>query len=208
AVAAPADGPSYLLDTSAIIDGRIADICRAGFLPGHLLVPQFVLSELQHIAGSSDPLRRTRGRRGLEILNQVQQESASPLTVCDMDAKDVSEVDAKLVHLARELGCPVVTNDFNLNRVAALQGVRVLNINRLATAVRPVVLPGEQMDVRIIQEGREPLQGVGYLDDGTMIVVENGRSHLHSDMEVIVTRVLQTSAGRMIFAHPKGNGHG
>lgn len=196
----------YLVDTSAIIDGRIADISQTGFLLGPLIVPRFVLIELQHIAGSADPLRRNRGRRGLEILNRLQKESTTVVTVCELDAKEIPDVDGKLVKLARDMSCPVVTNDFNLNRVAELQGVRVLNINQLANAIKPVVLPGEEMAVRIIQEGKELHQGVAYLDDGTMIVVENGRRFLHNDIEIVVTRVLQTVAGRMLFAHPKSNG--
>jgi uncharacterized protein YacL len=195
-----------LLDTSAIIDGRIADISQTGFLFGPLLVPRFVLHELQNIAGSADPLRRNRGRRGLEILNRMQKESPTPVSVCDLDAREIPDVDSKLVKVARDSGYAVITNDFNLNRVAELQGVRVLNINQLANAIKPVVLPGEEMAVRIIQEGKEVNQGVGYLDDGTMIVVENGRRYLHHQIEIVVTRVLQTVAGRMIFAHPKSEG--
>jgi uncharacterized protein YacL len=195
-----------LVDTSAIIDGRIADIGPTGFLQGALVVPRFVLNELQHIADSPDPLRRNRGRRGLDMLNRLQKDPTTPVEVADIDARDVPDVDSKLVKLARQLGAPVVTNDFNLNRVAELQGVRVLNINQLANALKPVVLPGEEMAVHIIQEGKEFNQGVGYLDDGTMIVVENGRRYLHCDVDIIVTRVLQTVAGRMIFAQPKSNG--
>jgi len=202
-----ASASGCLVDTSAIIDGRIADISETGFLLGPLLIPRFVLHELQNIAGSADPLRRNRGRRGLEILNRMQKESATAVTVCDLDARDIPDVDSKLVKVAREAGYAVITNDFNLNRVAELQGVRVLNVNQLANAIKPVVLPGEEMAVRIIQEGKELNQGVGYLDDGTMIVVENGRRHLHHQVEIIVTRVLQTVAGRMIFAYPKSDGH-
>jgi uncharacterized protein YacL len=195
-----------LLDTSAIIDGRIADICQTGFVSGTLLVPRFVLEELQHIADSADTLRRNRGRRGLDILNRLQKETTIPVEISDIDVEGVgSEVDAKLVKLARTLGCPIITNDFNLNRVAELQGVKVLNINELANAVKPVLLPGEEMAVKIIQDGKELGQGVGYLDYGTMIVVEGGRAHMNSTVEVTVTRVLQTVAGRMIFAHPKGS---
>jgi uncharacterized protein YacL len=193
-----------LLDTSAIIDGRIADISQTGFISGTLLVPRFVLEELQHIADSADTLRRNRGRRGLDILNRLQKETTIPVEISDIDADGVTEVDAKLVKLARQLQCPIITNDFNLNRVADLQGVKVLNINELANAVKPVLLPGEEMMVKIIQDGKELGQGVGYLDDGTMIVVEGGRAHMNSTVEVTVTRVLQTVAGRMIFAHPKG----
>jgi uncharacterized protein YacL len=192
-----------LVDTSTIIDGRIADITQAGFLYGTLVVPRFVLSELQHIADSGDPLRRNRGKRGLDMLRRLQSESSTPLRISDDDPRDVPDVDGKLVKLARVASCPVITNDFNLNRIAELQGVRVLNINQLANAVKPVVLPGEEMSVRIIQEGREFNQGVGYLDDGTMIVVENGKKLLNQQVDVVVTRVLQTAAGRMIFGHPR-----
>lgn len=195
-----------LVDTSAIIDGRIADITQTGFLHGTLVVPRFVLNELQHIADSADSLRRARGRRGLDMLNRLQKDSATPVEISDVDADGIPDVDGKLVKLARTSGSPVVTNDFNLNRVAELQGVRVLNINQLANALKPVVLPGEEMEVEIIQEGKEYNQGVAYLDDGTMIVVENGRRFLHCHLEVTVTRVLQTVAGRMIFAQPKTNG--
>jgi len=192
-----------IVDTSAIIDGRIADISQAGFIPGSLIIPRFVLDELQHIADSYDAVRRNRGRRGLEMLTKLQKESNIPVNISEMDVKDVKDVDSKLVKLAKIFGCAIVTNDFNLNRVAELQGVQVLNVNELANAVRPVVLPGEEMEVRIIQEGKEVGQGVGFLDDGTMIVVEGGRRHINSRIEVVVTRVLQTAAGRMIFAHPK-----
>jgi len=200
---APAREVEYLVDTSTIIDGRIADINQAGFLYGTLVVPRFVLMELQHIADSPDPVRRIRGKRGLDMLKRLQSESPTPLRVSDEDPRDVPDVDGKLVKLARAASCPIITNDFNLNRIAELQGVRVLNINQLANAVKPVVLPGEEMSVRIIQEGREVNQGVGFLDDGTMIVVENGKRLLNRHTEVVVTRVLQTAAGRMIFAHPK-----
>jgi uncharacterized protein YacL len=194
-----------LLDTSAIIDGRIADISQTGFVNGTLLVPRFVLEELQHIADSADTLRRNRGRRGLDILNRLQKETNIPVEISDNDIEGIVEVDAKLVKMARNLHCPIITNDFNLNRVAELQGVKVLNINELANAVKPVLLPGEEMLVKIIQDGKELGQGVGYLDDGTMIVVEGGRQHMNNTVEVTVTRVLQTVAGRMIFAHPKGS---
>ena len=192
-----------IVDTSAIIDGRIADISQAGFVPGSLIIPRFVLDELQHIADSYDAVRRNRGRRGLEMLTKLQKESNIPVEISEMDVKDVKDVDSKLVKLAKIFGCAIVTNDFNLNRVAELQGVQVLNVNELANAVRPVVLPGEEMEVRIIQEGKESGQGVGFLDDGTMIVVEGGRRYINNRIEVVVTRVLQTAAGRMIFAHPK-----
>jgi len=192
-----------ILDTSAIIDGRIADISQTGFIQGSFLIPRFILNELRHIADSSDSLRRNRGRRGLEMLSRLQKDSDIPIEISDMDIEDIEEVDAKLVKLARALRCSILTNDFNLNRVAELQGVRVLNINELANAVKPVVLPGEEIMVRIIQEGREASQGVGFLDDGTMVVVEGGRRHLNSQLNVVVARVLQTAAGRMIFAHLK-----
>jgi len=189
-----------LLDTSVIIDGRIADISRTGFISGTMLIPRFVLNELQHIADSSDMLRRNRGRRGLDMLNKLQKESVVPIRIHDIDVEEAQEVDDKLVMLAKELRCPIVTNDYNLNRVAELQGVTVLNINELANAVKAIFLPGESMKIRIIQEGKELGQGVGYLDDGTMVVVENGRRYINSTIEVVVTKVLQTAAGRMIFA--------
>ena len=191
-----------ILDTSAIIDGRIADISQTGFLPGSLLVPRFVLNEVQHIADSADALRRNRGRRGLEVLNRLRRESGVTVRIHEAEV-DGGAVDAKLVKLARQLRCPIVTNDFNLNRVASLQGIRVLNVNELANAVKSVVLPGEAVLVRILQEGKEAGQGIGYLDDGTMVVVEGGRRYMSADVEVVVTRVLQTAAGRLIFAHPK-----
>ena len=189
-----------LLDTSVIIDGRITDISKTGFLTATFIVPNFVLSELQNIADSPDPIRRKRGRRGLEVLNVLRTESPIPFEISDMDVSEVREVDAKLVALARHTGQPIMTNDYNLNRVAGLQGVTVLNINDLANAVKAAYLPGEELNVRVIQEGREQNQGVGYLDDGTMVVVENGRNHLDDQLFVVVTKVLQTSAGRMIFA--------
>ncbi len=195
--------PMIVVDTSAIIDGRIADISQTGFIWGELVVPRFVLQELQHIADSSDALRRNRGRRGLDMLNRLQKESLVPIRIMDVEADSAPDVDGKLVVVAKRLNSAILTNDFNLNRVAELQGVSVLNINELANAVKSVVLPGEEMKVQIIQEGKEAGQGVAYLDDGTMIVVENGRKHLNSSLDVVVTRVLQTVAGRMIFAHPK-----
>lgn len=208
-VEAPVAVPQrVLLDTSAIIDGRIADISATGFISGELVVPRFILDELQHIADSPDLLRRNRGRRGLDMLNRMSKDSATPVSVLDLDAKDVVEVDGKLVQIAKRCGCAIITNDFNLNRVAELQGVTVLNVNQLANAVKPVVLPGEEMAVHIIQQGKEINQGVGYLDDGTMIVVEDGQRFLNRDVDIIVTRVLQTVAGRMIFAHPKAHGNG
>ncbi len=189
-----------LLDTSVIIDGRIADIGRTGFIDGEMVVPRFVLNELQHIADSSDTLRRNRGRRGLEMLHRLQEESITPIRITDMDVEDVREVDDKLVMLGKRLRCPIMTNDYNLNRVAELQGVQVLNINELANAVKALFLPGESMVVKIVQEGKEVGQGVGYLDDGTMVVVEDGESYIDQTPEVMVTKVLQTSAGRMLFA--------
>lgn len=191
-----------LVDTSAIIDGRIADISQTGFITSTLVVPRFVLEELQHIADSADGLKRNRGRRGLEILQRLK-ESRVPIEISDADAENTPEVDAKLVKLARQWHCSIITNDFNLNRVAELQGVKVLNINELAHAVKPILLPGEEMQVAIMQDGKESGQGVGYLDDGTMIVVEGGKAFMGTTIEVTVTRVLQTVAGRMIFAHPK-----
>jgi uncharacterized protein YacL len=195
--------PRIVVDTSAIIDGRIAEIVESGFIYGTLVVPRFVLEELQHIADSSDTLRRNRGRRGLEILNRMQKEPGTPVEIVEDDVPDISEVDAKLVALARTRSRVILTNDFNLNRVAELQGVRVMNINSLANAVKPAVLPGEELRVRVIQEGKEAGQGVGFLDDGTMIVVEGGARHIDKDLDVAVTRVLQTVAGRMIFAQPR-----
>jgi len=193
---------AVLLDTSVIIDGRIADISRTGFIDGTMMIPRFVLQELQHIADSSDALRRNRGRRGLEMLNKLQKESIVPIRITDLDVEEVHEVDDKLVRLAKNLHCAIVTNDYNLNRVAELQGVRVLNINELANAVRAVVLPGEGMRVRVVQEGKELGQGVGYLDDGTMVVIDNGKKFIGSTIDVTVTRMLQTNQGRMIFAAP------
>jgi uncharacterized protein YacL len=198
-----AGDPHIVVDTSAIIDGRIAEIVESGFIYGTLVVPKFVLDELQHIADSSDTLRRNRGRRGLEILAKMQKDSPTPIEIVDEALPDVPEVDAKLVALARARSKAILTNDYNLNRVAELQGVRVLNINSLANAVKPAVLPGEELRVRVIQEGKEAGQGVGFLDDGTMIVVEGGVRYIDKDLDVSVTRVLQTVAGRMIFAQPR-----
>ncbi len=200
-------GDGVLLDTSVIIDGRIADISRTGFICGPLIVPHFVLSELQHVADSPERLRRNRGRRGLELLNRLQKDSLVPIQITDMDVEGVHDVDDKLVVLAKQLKCPVITNDYNLNRVAELQGVTVLNINELANAVRAVHLPGEELAIRVIQEGKERGQGVGYLDDGTMVVVENGADQIDKTVETVVTKVLQTAAGRMIFARLAGQRH-
>ncbi len=195
--------PHIIVDTSAIIDGRIKEIVESGFIYGTLVVPRFVLEELQHIADSSDTLRRNRGRRGLEILGQMQKDSPTPVEIIEDDVRDVTEVDAKLVALAKRYSGAILTNDFNLNRVAELQGLRVLNINSLANAVKPAVLPGEGLHVKVIQDGKEAGQGVGFLDDGTMIVVEGGARFIDRELEVTVTRVLQTVAGRMVFAQPR-----
>lgn len=191
-----------ILDTSVIIDGRISDISKTGFVEGPIVIPEFVLEELRHIADSSDSLKRNRGRRGLDILKVIQQELAVEVQITDADFEDVSEVDVKLLKLAQKIDGVVVTNDYNLNKVADLQGVPVLNINELANAVKPVVLPGEEMVVTIIKEGKESNQGVAYLDDGTMIVVEGGKKFINQTKQVTVTSVLQTAAGRMIFAKP------
>ncbi len=192
-----------ILDTSVIIDGRIADICQTHFLEGTILIPQFVLEELQHIADSSDVLKRNRGRRGLDVLNRMQKEIPVNVEIYEGDFDDIQEVDSKLVKLAKLINGVVVTNDFNLNKVCEFQNVQVLNINDLANAVKPVVLPGEELTVNVIKDGKEENQGVAYLDDGTMIVVEEGKSYIGQTIEVLVTSVLQTSAGRMIFAKPK-----
>ncbi|MEO8273423.1 MAG: TRAM domain-containing protein [Chloroflexota bacterium] len=204
----PGDGegggiPRILVDTSAIIDGRIADIADSGFLFGVLEVPRFVLDEVQRLADSSDSLRRTRGRRGLEILARMRKTGTTPVIVIDEDVPGTPEVDSKLVALAKKNGRAVLTNDLNLNRIADLQGVRVLNVNSLANAVKPALLPGEDLRIRVIQPGKDAGQGVGYLDDGTMVVVEGGARAIDSEVEVVVTRVLQTVAGRMVFAHPR-----
>lgn len=197
-------GNPKIVDTSVIIDGRISDICATGFIEGTLVVPQFVLHELQRIADSPDDLRRARGRRGLDILATLQlPESQVHIEIIEDDPKDVREVDAKLVRVARKYNAAILTNDLNLNKVAQIEGVRVLNINDLANALKPAVLPDESMKVRIVKEGKEALQGVGYLDDGTMIVVDGGRNHLGKEVSVHVTSVLQTSAGRMIFTKLK-----
>jgi uncharacterized protein YacL len=200
---ADAEESVKILDTSVIIDGRIADICETDFLEGALLVPQFVLNELQQIADSPIALKRNRGRRGLEILQKMQKNVDINLKIIEQDFPKIKEVDAKLVALGKSLGGRVVTNDFNLNKVAELQGVTVLNINQLANALKPVVLPGEVMNVYILKEGKEYGQGVAYLDDGTMVVVDNARKHIGHNLEVSVTSVLQTTAGRMIFTKPK-----
>ena len=195
--------PYKILDTSVIIDGRIADICKSGFVEGTLIIPGFILEELRHIADSSDLLKRNRGRRGLDILNKIRKELDVMVQINEQDFDEIAEVDSKLVKLAQVLNGKVITNDYNLNKVAQLQGVKVLNINELANAVKPVVLPGEEMTVQVIKDGKEAGQGVAYLDDGTMIVVDGGRKFIGQTIGVIVTSVLQTAAGRMIFAKPK-----
>lgn len=192
-----------ILDTSVIIDGRIADICQTSFIEGTIVIPQFVLGELQHIADSSDVLKRNRGRRGLDVLNRIQKDLPIKVEIYEGDFEDIQEVDSKLIKLAKVIDGIVVTNDFNLNKVCDLQGVHVLNINDLANAVKPVVLPGEELMVQVIKDGKEQNQGIAYLDDGTMIVVEEGRNYIGKTIEVLITSVLQTSAGRMIFAKPK-----
>jgi len=192
-----------LLDTSVIIDGRIADICQSGFIEGTILIPVFVLEELQHIADSSDLLKRNRGRRGLDVLNRIQKEFGMYVQIDERDFDDISEVDSKLVKLGQLVHGKIITNDYNLNKVSELQGVPVLNINELSNAVKPVVIPGENMVVTVVKDGKEMAQGVAYLDDGTMIVVEGGKKHMNETLEVVVTSVLQTAAGRMIFAKPR-----
>lgn len=192
-----------ILDTSVIIDGRIADICQTKFLEGPIVIPQFVLDELQQIADSSDVLKRNRGRRGLDILNRIQKDLPIEVKIYEEDFEDIQAVDSKLIKLAQLIDGIVVTNDFNLNKICDFQGVQVLNINDLANAVKPVVLPGEELIVHVIKDGKEQNQGVAYLDDGTMIVIEEGKEFIGKRIEVLITSVLQTSAGRMIFAKPK-----
>jgi uncharacterized protein YacL len=204
ALAAENAGPVVYLDTSAIIDGRIADVVASGFLWGTLVAPRFVIDELQSIADHRDALRRSRGRRGLEILAILQKDPRVSVELVDEDVKELEKVDAKLVELARRRGAAVLTNDYNLNRVAQLHEVRVLNLNHLANGLKPAFLPGDAMRVRVIQQGKEPGQGLAYLDDGTMIVVEGGGSLLEREVDVTVVRVLQTVAGRMVFAQPRG----
>jgi uncharacterized protein YacL len=192
----------YLLDTSVIIDGRIADICETGFIDGTLIIPQFVLQELHHIADSNDPLKKTRGRRGLDVIEKIQKQKDPEVIILDQNpSKD--NVDAKLVDLALDLNATIITNDFNLNKVAELRGVKCLNLNKLANALKPAVLSGEVLTVQIIREGKTPGQGIAYMDDGTMVVVENARRHIGRTIEVIVTSVLQTGTGRMIFTEIK-----
>lgn len=192
-----------LLDTSVIIDGRIFDICNTGIIEGTLVIPEFVLDELRHIADSADDLKRNRGRRGLDVLKRIQTDLQMPVKIVHADTGDASDVDAKLLSLAKTMDGIVVTNDYNLNKVAAVKGVRVLNINELSNAVKPVVLPGEEMKVTVVKDGKEPGQGIAYLDDGTMIVVEDGHKEFNKPTTVLVTSVIQTAAGRMIFAKLK-----
>ena len=200
---APRGNNPKILDTSVIIDGRISDICKTGFVEGPIIIPEFVLKELRHIADSSDGLKRNRGRRGLDILKIIQKDLPIEVQIVDTDFEDVDEVDLKLIKLAQKINGSIVTNDYNLNKVATLQDILILNINELANAVKPVVLPGEEMVVQIIKEGKESNQGIAYLDDGTMIVVEEGRKYINETIHVIVTSVLQTAAGKMIFAKHK-----
>jgi uncharacterized protein YacL len=199
----PQSENTKILDTSVIIDGRIADITETGFVEGTFIIPQFVLNELQHIADSSDSIKRTRGKRGLEVLHHIQKQAIVDVRIVDRDYPAIKEVDSKLIELAKEVRGKIITNDSNLNKVAELQGIHVLNINELANSIKPVVLPGEEINVKILKEGKEVGQGVAYLDDGTMIVVDNGRRHMGKTIDVIVTSVLQTPAGRMIFARLK-----
>ncbi|HDS15689.1 MAG TPA: TRAM domain-containing protein [Proteobacteria bacterium] len=199
------DESEKIVDTSVIIDGRIADVCETGFIEGILIIPQFILHELQIIADSPDSLKRTRGRRGLDILKRIQNQAKIQINITDEDFPRIKEVDAKLVALAKKRGAQILTNDFNLNKVADLQGIEVLNLNQLAEALKPLVLPGETMDVLISKEGKESMQGVAYLDDGTMVVVDHGRDLIGEAAQVTVTSVLQTTAGRMIFARKKND---
>ncbi len=196
---------SKILDTSVIIDGRIADIVGTGFVEGPMIIPRFVLQELQRVADSSDPIKRARGRRGLDILNMMQKKKGVDIKIFEKDFPHIPEVDEKLVELSKVLQGVVVTNDFNLNKVAELQGVKVLNVNDLANAVKSVVMPGEVMRIKVLKEGKESGQGVGYLDDGTMVIVENGRHYIGQDIDAVVTSVLQTTAGRMIFTRKADN---
>ncbi|HCG91899.1 MAG TPA: PIN domain nuclease [Dehalococcoidia bacterium] len=194
---------SILVDTSAIIDGRISDIVSTGFIDRELLIPRFVLDELRHISDSPDTIRRNKGRRGLDVLSDLQNSSKITMRILDVGVTFTNEVDAELIHLAKNMHACIFTTDYNLNRVAELQGISVLNVNELANAVKTIVIPGEDMNVHIVQEGKEIGQGVAYLDDGTMVVVEGGRQYLNSSHDVVVTRVLQTASGRIIFAQTR-----
>jgi uncharacterized protein YacL len=197
------EGFPLLVDTSVLIDGRIADIGATGFLLGQMVIPSFVLRELQHIADSTDPLRRRRGRRGLEILSRLRSEAKVPIRIEEIELGEGEEADSVLIKLAKNWRCPILTTDFNLNRVAEVQGIKVLNLNNLASALKPAVMPGEEMEIMLIQEGKEAGQGVGFLDDGTMVVVEGGKRYLNNKVNITITRVLQTAMGRMIFAQIK-----
>ena len=192
-----------VLDTSAVIDGRIFDLCKTGIVEGRIVIPEFVLDELRHIADSPDALKRTKGRKGLDALHKIRSESKVPVEIVNTDYEEIGEVDVKLLKLAEELGGKVITNDFNLNKVAAVKGVPVINVNDISNAVKPVLTAGEELLIDVIREGKDHTQGVGYLDDGTMIVIENGRRFIGQQIAIVVTSVLQTSAGRMIFAKPK-----
>lgn len=200
-------GIDKVIDTSVIIDGRIADVCETGFIEGQLIIPQFVLQELQYIADSTDPLRRTKGRRGLEILKRLQNQPFVEVRIVDVDYPRIKGVDAKLIELAKELRCKIITNDANLYKIAELQGIKVLSINELASSLKPIVLPGEVMSVYVFKEGKEEEQGIGYLEDGTMVVIDNGRRYIGRTLDVSVTSVLQTHSGQMIFSKPKEEGY-
>jgi uncharacterized protein YacL len=193
-----------ILDTSSIIDGRIADLCDTGFIEGTMIVPKFVLEELQYVADSPDSLKRSRGRRGLDILNRMRKDKEVKIEIIEQDFPESKGVDAKLLELAKQLNAKILTNDFNLNKVAELHGIKILNINELANALKPVILPGEVMTVKIVKEGKEPGQGVAYMDDGMMIIVDNAQRYVGSNIEIVVTSVLQTTAGRMVFSEMKG----
>jgi uncharacterized protein YacL len=193
-----------ILDTSTIIDGRIADICETGFMEGTFIIPQFVLYEIQHIADNQDSVKRTRGRRGLDVLHRLQKQTFVKVKIVDYDFPKLKDVDTKLIAIAKKMSGKILTNDYNLNKVAELQGIEVLNMNQLATSLRPPLLPGEQMNIKILKEGKEQGQGIGYLDDGTMVVVDDARKLVGKSMDIVVTSVLQTTSGRMIFAKLKG----
>lgn len=191
-----------IVDTSCIIDGRIEELLKTGFLEGQILIPRFVLQELQNLADASSSQKRIRGRRGLDILNQMQEQFPDRITIGNVDFEEIDTVDAKLVHLAQDIGATLLTNDYNLSKVANLQKVSILNVNDLARSLRPIYLPGDSLELKILKEGKEPEQGIGYLEDGTMVVVEEGNEYVGGEIEVTVTSSLQTSAGRMIFAKP------
>lgn len=194
-----------VLDTSAIIDGRIADICEGGFMEGTIILPRFILQELQHIADSGDNLKRSKGRRGLDVINAIKKCPNVEVKIIDKNYSDIKQVDEKLVALAKELNAKIITNDYNLNKVAEIQNVKVLNINDLSNAIKPIFLPGERINIKIMKEGKEKDQGIAYLNDGTMIVVDNARRFIGRRVEAVVTNVLQTDAGRLIFAKVEGN---